>query len=116
MLPVAHRANHYAVLGVSASATAGEIKSAFYQCSMKWHPDRNQGSEEAHKRFLKISEAYSILSDEQKRRAYDRTLQIRTGSSFAGSRASRHQHSSAFSSSGEYSAARRTSRTYQRPE
>ncbi|KAJ2851953.1 hypothetical protein IWW36_000726 [Coemansia brasiliensis] len=103
------------VLGISSSATPSEIKSAFYKCSMKWHPDRNQGSEEAHKRFLKISEAYSILSDEQKRRAYDRTVQIRTGNSFTGSRAG-HPHSSAFSSSGEYSSARRTSRTYQRPE
>ncbi|PIA15472.1 heat shock protein DnaJ, partial [Coemansia reversa NRRL 1564] len=68
------RANHYTILGVTPTATLSEVKSAFYKSSMKWHPDRNEGSEEAHKRFLKISEAYSVLSNEQRRGAYDRSL------------------------------------------
>ncbi|KAJ1811082.1 hypothetical protein LPJ77_000379 [Coemansia sp. RSA 2523] len=114
---VAHRANHYTVLGVPHGAPPSEIKTAFYKCSMQWHPDRNQGSEEAHRRFLKISEAYSILGNEQKRRAYDRSLQIRTSGSVSGARpGSYKQHSTAFSSSGEYTSARRTERMYRRPE
>ncbi|KAJ2083341.1 hypothetical protein H4R24_000901 [Coemansia sp. RSA 988] len=90
---------------------------------MQWHPDRNEGSEEAHKRFLKISEAYSVLSNEQKRRAYDRSLQIHTDSSSGSERGSHRYHNSAFSSKGEYNTAKRTqySRTsstnnYQRPD
>ncbi|ORX70537.1 heat shock protein DnaJ, partial [Linderina pennispora] len=62
---------HYTVLGVPTSATQKEIKSAFYKQSMQWHPDRNQGSDEAHKKFLKINEAYSVLGTEQSRTAYD---------------------------------------------
>ncbi|KAJ2703064.1 DnaJ sub A member 3, mitochondrial [Coemansia sp. IMI 203386] len=105
-LQVVHRANHYAVLGVPISATQKEIKSAFYKSSMKWHPDRNHGSNEAHQKFLKISEAYSILSDENKRRAYDRSQQIRTGSYTGRTSAPHRYHNTAFSSSGEYSSSR----------
>ncbi|KAJ2785542.1 hypothetical protein H4R18_000487 [Coemansia javaensis] len=110
---VAQRVNHYAVLGVAPGATASEIKSAFYRCSMQWHPDRNPGADDAHRQFLKISEAYSVLGNEQKRHAYDRALRIRTASSgYGGAR-----HSTAFSSSGEYSSVRRPPSTgYQRPE
>ncbi|KAJ2796291.1 hypothetical protein H4R20_005581 [Coemansia guatemalensis] len=90
---------------------------------MQWHPDRNEGSEEAHKRFLKISEAYSVLGNEQKRRAYDRSLQIRTGSSSGSVKGPHRYHNSAFSSSGEYNSAKRTqysrtanSNSYRRPD
>ncbi|KAJ2708306.1 DnaJ sub C member 30, mitochondrial, partial [Coemansia spiralis] len=100
---VAHRTSHYTMLGITPAATASEVKTAFYRCSMKWHPDRNPGLNEAHKQFLKINEAYSVLGNEQKRRAYDRSLQIRTTSS-----GPHRSHSTAFSSSGEYSAARPT--------
>ncbi|KAJ2060626.1 hypothetical protein GGI17_003594 [Coemansia sp. S146] len=84
---------------------------------MQWHPDRNQGSDEAHKQFLKISEAYSILGNELKRHAYDKTLHSRQGGSTS---APNRYKDTAFSSSGEYSSARRTSdhpaNRYTRPE
>ncbi|KAJ1890874.1 hypothetical protein LPJ71_007830 [Coemansia sp. S17] len=78
---------------------------------MQWHPDRNQGSDEAHKQFLKISEAYSILGNELKRHAYDKTLRGTTS-------APNRYKDTAFSSSGEYSSARRNDSTnrYTRPE
>ncbi|KAJ2723302.1 hypothetical protein GGI07_002730 [Coemansia sp. Benny D115] len=102
---IVHRASHYDTLGVPVSATQKEIKTAFYQCSMKWHPDRNQGSDEAHKKFLRINEAYSILGNEQKRQTYDRTQRIRQGS-HAGPRTASQRHGSAFSRNGEYSSTR----------
>ncbi|KAJ2396205.1 hypothetical protein GGI05_001232, partial [Coemansia sp. RSA 2603] len=103
---VVHRANHYAVLGVSPSATQKEIKAAFYKGSMKWHPDRNQGANEAHQKFLKISEAYSVLGNEQKRQAYDRSQRTSMGSYTQRTSAPHRYHSTAFSSSGEYSSTR----------
>ncbi|KAJ1956528.1 hypothetical protein GGI12_005284, partial [Dipsacomyces acuminosporus] len=119
-LLVVHRANHYSILGVPTSATPGEIKTAFYKCSMKWHPDKNQGSDEAHRQFLKINEAYSVLGNEQSRSAYDRKMQIRSSgyTSARGTSAPHRYHNSAFSSSGEYSSAKRSephSSTYRRP-
>ncbi|KAI8321138.1 DnaJ-domain-containing protein [Martensiomyces pterosporus] len=108
-LGVVHRANHYAILGVPTSATQSEIKSAFYKSSMQWHPDKNQGSDEAHQKFLKLNEAYSVLGSEQSRRAYDRTLQIRSGGYSGRSSAPHRYHNSAFTSSGEYSSAKRSS-------
>ncbi|KAJ1723702.1 hypothetical protein LPJ53_001983 [Coemansia erecta] len=105
---VVHRANHYAILGVSPSATQKEIKAAFYKGSMKWHPDRNQGANEAHQKFLKISEAYSVLGNEQKRQAYDRSRRTSMGSYTQRTSAPHRYHSTAFSSSGEYSSTRPT--------
>ncbi|KAJ2160765.1 hypothetical protein GGF46_002011 [Coemansia sp. RSA 552] len=80
---------------------------------MQWHPDRNSGSEEAHHKFLKISEAYSVLGTEAKRLAYDRTMRIRTNHHHSGAGPHRY-HNTAFSSSGEYQTARPNS--YRRPE
>lgn len=65
--------DYYEVLGVSRQATTEEIKRAFRRLAVKHHPDRNrQNKEEARERFKEVSEAYEVLSDPQKRSAYDR--------------------------------------------
>lgn len=62
----------YEVMGVSRSATADEIKSAYRKLALKHHPDRNPGSKDAEESFKRVNSAYSVLSDPQKRAAYDR--------------------------------------------
>ncbi|HJD07965.1 MAG TPA: molecular chaperone DnaJ, partial [Candidatus Sutterella merdavium] len=64
--------DYYEVLGVSKTATQDEIKKAYRRLAMKYHPDRNQGDKTAEEKFKAVGEAYSVLSDEQKRAAYDR--------------------------------------------
>jgi len=64
--------DYYEVLGVQRGADAAEIKSAFRKQAMEHHPDRNGGCEDASGRFKEINEAYSVLSDANKRAAYDR--------------------------------------------
>jgi len=64
--------DYYETLGVAKGASAAEIKSAFRKNAMKYHPDRNPDDPEAEKKFKTLGEAYEILSDEQKRSAYDR--------------------------------------------
>lgn len=64
--------DYYQLLGVEKSADAAAIKSAFRKLAMKYHPDRNPGDEEAERKFKEIGEAYEVLSDEQKKAAYDR--------------------------------------------
>ena len=61
----------YEVLGVDRNASAEEIKKAYRVLAMKYHPDRNQGDAAAEKKFQQINNAYSVLSDESKRRQYD---------------------------------------------
>lgn len=63
---------YYEVLGVERGADAAALKSAFRKSAMKYHPDRNQGDPAAEKKFKELGEAYDVLSDEQKRAAYDR--------------------------------------------
>ncbi|PWR20680.1 molecular chaperone DnaJ [Zavarzinia compransoris] len=66
------KADYYELLGVARGASADEIKKAFRKLAMKWHPDKNPGDAEAEQKFKEINEAYSVLSDDDKRAAYDR--------------------------------------------
>lgn len=63
--------DYYEVLGVSRSADQTEIKKAYRKLAMKHHPDRNSDDKGAEEKFKEIQQAYAILSDAQKRQAYD---------------------------------------------
>ena len=64
--------DYYEVLGVSKGVAVDEIKKAYRKLAMKYHPDKNPDNKEAEEKFKEIAEAYSILSDDQKRAKYDR--------------------------------------------
>ncbi len=64
--------DYYTLLGVARDADDAQLKSAFRKAAMKYHPDKNPGDETAEAKFKEINEAYSVLSDAQKRAAYDR--------------------------------------------
>jgi len=65
--------DYYDILGVDKSASETQVKSAYRKKALEWHPDRHKGAdkEEAEKKFKEINEAYQVLSDSQKRQAYD---------------------------------------------
>jgi len=63
--------DYYEVLGVSKGADDKEIKKAYKRLAMKYHPDRTQGDKAMEEKFKEVQEAYEILSDEQKKAAYD---------------------------------------------
>lgn len=63
--------DYYEVLGVSKTATADEIKSAYRKLAMKYHPDRNPGDKVAEEKFKEAAEAYDVLHDPEKRQRYD---------------------------------------------
>jgi len=62
--------DHYTILGLSSAATLADIKKAFRQKASFWHPDRNAAPDAA-ARFRAVQEAYDVLSDADKRQAYD---------------------------------------------
>src|SRR6202030_2064426 len=67
-----HQRDFYEVLGVARTATVEEIKAAYRKCALKWHPDRHpEDKAEAEVKFRESTEAYSVLSDAQKRQVYD---------------------------------------------
>lgn len=64
--------DYYEVLGLAKGASEGDIKKSYRKLAMKYHPDRNPDNQEAEDKFKEASEAYEILSDSDKRAAYDR--------------------------------------------
>ena len=70
LMPASQR-DYYDVLGVGRSASADELKRAYRRLAMEYHPDRNRGADAA-ERFKEINRAYEVLSDGEKRAAYDR--------------------------------------------
>ena len=65
--------NYYKILGVPRTAEPSQIKKAYREMALKWHPDKNaDNKDEAEKMFMDIGEAYEVLSDEEKRGRYDR--------------------------------------------
>ena len=69
---MAEKRDCYEILGISKSATDDEIKKAYRRMAKQYHPDANPGNKEAEDKFKEVNEAYSILSDPDKKSAYDR--------------------------------------------
>jgi len=67
---MATKRDYYDILGVSKTASAAELKSAYRKLALQWHPDRNKSSE-AETKFKEINEAYQVLSDSKKKQTYD---------------------------------------------
>ena len=70
--------NYYEILGVSINADENEIKSKYRKLAMKYHPDRNPDDKKAEEMFKKVSEAYEVLGDKEKRKEYDKKI-LKTG-------------------------------------
>ncbi|MDQ6817639.1 MAG: molecular chaperone DnaJ [Actinomycetota bacterium] len=69
---MATRPDYYKILGVGKNASDEEIKKAYRKLARRYHPDRNHGDKQAEERFKEISQAHDVLSDSDKRKAYDR--------------------------------------------
>ena len=63
--------DYYEVLGINRSADEKEIKRAYRKLAKKYHPDMNPGDKQAEQKFKEITEAYNVLSDEEKKKLYD---------------------------------------------
>src|ERR1700736_6247038 len=66
------RGDYYEVLGIGREIDDSGLKSAYRKLALKYHPDRNPNDQAAEERFKEAAEAYSVLSDPQKRASYDR--------------------------------------------
>ena len=71
--------DHYKILGVQKDADADSIKKAYRIMAKKYHPDKNSGNKEAEEMFKKISAAYDILGDENKKAKYDASKNLYQG-------------------------------------
>src|SRR3990170_2379237 len=65
------RRDYYEVLGVQRTCTLEDLKRVYRKLALEYHPDRNPGNQEAEERFKEVNEAYSVLSDPQRREQYD---------------------------------------------
>ncbi|KAL3424449.1 Chaperone protein DnaJ [Phlyctema vagabunda] len=92
--------NHYDTLKIPTNATPSEVKKSFYSLSKTHHPDRNPDDPNASERFVKISEAYTILGTPAKRQQYDRDFLRSSPSHAAGHGASHARPTGSYSSSG----------------
>src|SRR5215207_6500068 len=69
---MAAKRDYYEILSVTREVTSEDLKKSYRKLAVKYHPDKNPGDKEAEERFKELGEAYDVLSDEQKRAAYDR--------------------------------------------
>lgn len=76
--------DYYEILSVTRTATETEIKTAYRKLAIQYHPDKNPGDQAAEEKFKEAAEAYSVLSDAQKRAAYDRFGHAGVGAGAAG--------------------------------
>jgi len=72
MVTMAEKRDYYEVLGVSRTASAGQISEAYRKLALQYHPDRNPGDDEAGRRFKEAAEAFEVLNNQEKRAIYDR--------------------------------------------
>lgn len=82
--------SHYTSLGLDSSASQKDIKSAYYKLSLKFHPDKNDGSPESVEKFRQIAEAYEVLGNPEKKRIYDRDFS--SGTDYSGDFQRERQH------------------------
>jgi molecular chaperone DnaJ len=76
--------DYYAALGVAKDASAAEIKKAYRKLARELHPDKNPGNAEAEAKFKDVSEAYDVLSDDNRRKEYDEARSLFAGGAFRG--------------------------------
>ncbi len=82
---MAEKQDYYQLLGIARNAGETEIKKAYRQLALKFHPDRNPGDKQAEQKFKEINEAYEVISDPKKRAAYDQYGHAGVSSSAASS-------------------------------